>query len=229
MNKNEIDVFLESIKSLKSRDLVSYFCEECKKQSQCKKSNLETNIKRNSIGLFCSLKCKGLYYSKINSKQVNCINCSKYFKKNNAEIKKSSNHFCSKSCAATYNNKHKKYGIRRSKLEIYIEKQIRLDYPDLELLCNDKSVIESELDFYFPNLKLAIELNGIFHYEPIYGLEKLSQIQKNDCQKFKLCHENNIELCIIDSSNCKYLTQQQKDKFYNIFASIINQKIKLEE
>ena len=44
----------------------------------------------------------------------------------------------------------------------------------------DKSVINSELDFYFPNLKLAIEINGPLHYKPIYGKDKLIQIQNNN-------------------------------------------------
>jgi len=37
--------------------------------------------------------------------QVNCLNCNTEFKKLPSEIKKSPNHFCSRSCSATYNNK----------------------------------------------------------------------------------------------------------------------------
>ena len=43
----------------------------------------------------------------------------------------------------------------------------------------DEAVLEainSELDVYVPSLNLAFELNGIFHYEPIYGEKKLNQI-----------------------------------------------------
>ena len=65
-------------------------------------------------------------------------------------------------------------------MEVYLEEQIRKNYSSLELLCNDKTTINSELDFYFPGLKLAIELNGILHFEPIYGDKKLDQIQNND-------------------------------------------------
>ena len=93
------------------------------------------------------------------------------------------------------------------------------------MLCNQKDVINSELDFYFPELKLAVELNGIFHYEPIYGEEKLSQIQNNDTRKFQACLERGIELCIVDSSKCKYLKQSAKDEFYNIFKSLLDLKL----
>ena len=169
---------------------------------------------------FCSVEC----YNKFQTKKqaVVCKNCFRSFLKMLSQIEKYENHFCSKSCSATYNNKNKTHGNRRSKLEIYLENEIKIQYPNLKILCNDKTAINSELDFYFPDLNLAIELNGIFHYEPIYGLEKLSQIQNNDQQKYKLCHEKNIKLCILDSSKCKYLTQERKNEFYQIIKYIID-------
>jgi hypothetical protein len=120
---------------------------------------------------------------------------------------------------------HKTKGNRRSKLEIYLEEQIHLQYPQYELICNGKSAINSELDFYFPTLKLAIELNGIFHYEPIYGPDKLLSVQNNDQRKFLLCHQNNIALAVIDSGSSKYITKKSKDYFWTIAQSIINQHI----
>lgn len=36
---------------------------------------------------------------------VTCKNCKVEFNKNNSQVKKSLNHFCSRSCAAKYNNK----------------------------------------------------------------------------------------------------------------------------
>jgi len=36
--------------------------------------------------------------------KVVCLKCSKEFKKANSDIKRSPNHFCSKSCAGSYNN-----------------------------------------------------------------------------------------------------------------------------
>jgi len=82
-------------------------------------------------------------------------------------------------------------------------------------------VIKSELDFYFPELKFAIELNGIFHYEPIYGQDKLEKIQSNDGRKLIACYENGVELAIVDSSSCKYLNQNAKDKYYTIVKSLV--------
>ena len=90
---------------------------------------------------------------------------------------KTKNNFCSKSCAAIFNNKNKEYGIRRSKIEVLIEDMIKSDFPNISFSCNNKSIIESELDFYFPELKIAIQINGPTHYKPIYGQEKFVQIK----------------------------------------------------
>ena len=150
---------------------------------------------------YCSIKCYRKYQASKRVPQISCTNCNKFFAKQNSQIKKSKfgNHFCSQSCAATYNNKHKTHGTRRSKLEVYIESKIKLEFPNLEFKANDKSVINSELDFYFPNLKLAIEINGPLHYKPIYGKDKLIQIQNNDSLKRVACNDANIKLVIVDN------------------------------
>jgi hypothetical protein len=71
---------------------------------------------------------------------------------------------------------------------------------------------------------LAFELNGIFHYEPIYGESKWSQIQNNDNRKFQACIENKIELCIIDVSSHVYYKKQSAMKFLSIITNIIDNK-----
>jgi hypothetical protein len=101
-------------------------------------------------------------------------------------------------------------------MEIFLFEELRKNYPNLLIEANSKTAVGSELDLYFPELKWAIELNGIFHYEPIYGIEKLNQIQRNDVQKFAACRKAGIELCIIDISQCKYLTGEAKSKYYSI-------------
>ncbi len=141
------------------------------------------------------------------------------------ENSKSGHVFCNRTCAVTYNNTHKTTGIRRSKLEMWLEAQLRVLYPDLTLLACDKTTINSELDLYFPDLKLAFELNGILHYEPIYGPEKLAQIQNNDHRKFAACIENSISLCIIDSSHMKHFKESKAASFLALMTNIIDQKL----
>ena len=63
---------------------------------------------------------------------------------------------------------------------MWLEEQLTSLYPKLDIHFNRKDTIGSELDIYIPSLNLAVELNGIFHYEPIFGKDKLSKIKTND-------------------------------------------------
>jgi hypothetical protein len=139
---------------------------------------------------------------------------------------KSANVFCNRSCAATYNNTHKTHGCSRSKLEFYLEEKLIEAYPMLEFHFNKVDAIFSELDIYIPTLKLAFELNGIYHYEPIYGTDKLNKIQNNDRRKFQACLEQGIELCIIDSSKLSYFKESNAKPYFEIVKTVIEQKIK---
>ena len=66
--------------------------------------------------------------------------------------------FCNNSCAAKYNNRNKTTGTRRSKIETYIGEQLSVLYPDLKIITNSVELTGFELDFYFPELKFALEL-----------------------------------------------------------------------
>lgn len=202
-------------------------CAGCKLEYQITKhsdSACRRKNKKNSKNRFCSLDCfHNWQRATLGKKQdLNCKYCSKQFTKSLSEIKKCTNHFCSSSCSATYNNKNKTTGTRRSKLEIWIEEQLTALYPNLDILFNNKEAINSELDIYIPSLNLAFELNGIFHYEPIFGSDKLAQIQNNDGRKFQACLEKGIELCIIDTSSLKNFKIQRVQKFLDIIINIIN-------
>jgi hypothetical protein len=178
-----------------------------------------TNLKQQLVN-YCSKEC---FYKTIRTKiQVNCLQCNNVVYKTPSALLKFPKSFCNHSCSAIYHNTHKITGTRRSKLEIFLETKLRETYPNLKLLCNDKSAINSELDFYFPDLHLAIELNGILHFEPIYGNYKLAQIQTNDDKKFFLCIQNQINLAIIDSSSCKYLNKTSKEKYWNIVKELLD-------
>lgn len=199
-----------------------FICSFCNNEFERSKSNSCSAIKR-GCKPYCSRKC--FIDARKTKKLVTCKNCNKDFYKLPNQIKKYANNFCSRSCSGTYTNKHKKYGTRRSKLEKYIESKLSFYYPNLYILYNNKETIKSELDIYIPSLKLAFELNGIFHYEPIYGPDKLESIQNNDNRKFQACLEQGIELCIIDTSSQKYFKESSCEKFLKIIREIIDKKI----
>lgn len=209
----------------KSGDKLPCECEICSKVFYKMKRDVLKALKGGSPGKYCSKKCMKIGMNV--RKNVICSNCNKEVIKKPSEIKqsKSGNHFCSKSCAAIYNNAHKTSGNRRSKLEIYLEKELKYLYPELKIEFNQTNAIDAELDIYIPSLKLAFELNGIFHYEPIYGLNKLNKVQNNDNRKFQACIERGIELCIIDTSQQKYFRVNTSEKYLNIIINIISLKI----
>lgn len=186
--------------------------------------NRVLNPKTKQTGMYCSKICQT--NKQLKQVNVNCKNCNKSILVKKSKIPKSNNNFCSQSCSTTYNNKHKSHGTRRSKLEIYIENQLTQIYPNLHIDYNKKDAIGSELDIYIPSLNIAFELNGIFHYEPIYGVNKLQQIQENDVSKSKACHDAKIDLCTIDTTNLKYFKPSNAQKYLDIITNIINQRTK---
>lgn len=215
---------IEQILSSKYSQMIPVKCDYCQQNFEKMQKYIKSNLKLGSYkNHFCSNACS--VKAKDKKKAVTCKQCSKIFLKKCCQLKKSPISFCSSSCAATYNNTHKTHGYRRSKMETYFEQVLPIKYPDLEFHFNRKNAINSELDIYIPKLKLAFELNGIFHYEPIYGADKLSQTQNNDRRKFQACLEQGIELCIIDTSSLSYFKPDKAQKYLDIIVNIINSKL----
>lgn len=214
ISKSELKLYKENIPCK---------CEHCNNIFGISKSDAYRVFKGTKNKRFCSNKCKNSHKTKLFTTEVQCKNCLLIFTKHNCALKQ--NNFCSQTCSATFNNKNKKFGIRRSKLEVFLEKKLLEKYPNLEIHFNKKDAINSELDIYIPSLKLAFELNGIYHYEPIHGSDKLSQIQNNDNRKFQACLEQGIELCIIDTSKISYFKETNAIPFFNIIQTIIDNKM----
>lgn len=196
-------------------------CKVCSTNFQIELRAFNRSKKRGYEGFYCSRECQVVGQTKY--PRVPCLQCTKEFQVTNGRKK-----FCSQSCSCTYHNTHKTTGTRISKLELWLQKKLTEQY-DFEIKFNTKSEINSELDIYIPSLKLAFELNGIFHYEPIFGKERLGKIQNNDNRKFQACIENNIELCIIDTSKQKYFKESTCAPFLEIIKKIIDKKISFKQ
>lgn len=192
--------------------MIEVECKNCGSRVKKTVGRYNESIK-NGWNFFCSIPCRYGYQEK--GAKYYCAKCHTAIRRTPAQIRQTKrNVFCSKSCAASYNNSHKRYGTRRSKLEMFIEEQLRRELPALSLRCNTNYPLGLELDFYFPELGLAIELNGLVHYAPVYGQEKLARIQKNDKRKARLCLKAGIELFVVDVSDRAYLTQKRKEKYW---------------
>lgn len=107
-------------------------------------------------------------------------------------------------CNPTYN----KYV---SNLEKEIRNYIREEF-NLELICNNKSIIKpKEIDIYIPEIRLAIEVNGIFWHTAEKGKGREYHQEKVD-----RCKEKNIELVFI-----------WEDEWYEHKQLIMNELTKL--
>lgn len=210
---------------MKSTTFQCSFCQQDYSVTWRKAKAIRYKVKSANKLHFCSYECRLNGLNQKATPIINCLLCGKESKRSNGDIKKTKNSFCSSSCAAIYNNAHKTHGTRRSKLEVWLEEQLPALFPSLDFCFNRKDFINSELDIHIPSLNLAFELNGIFHYEPIYGADKLCQIQNNDGRKFQACLEKGIELCIIDSSKLSYFKPANAQKYLDIIVEIINQKL----
>lgn len=96
----------ENFNNIKTLNNVTIICQCCSKEFTTNKKNILKSFKeREKVVSYCSAKCSNTARSKDSRKDVSCTNCNKTFSKTLSAIKKSSNHFCNKSCAASTNNK----------------------------------------------------------------------------------------------------------------------------
>ena len=180
--------------------------------------------------------CTELFERKYVNQLYCCVNCRQYkFKRicercNNSYLSdKSTSRFCSGSCRSIKLNLHQfahtKSGRSRSKIEIWLETQLLSKFQNLTFVFNDKQTINMELDIYLPELKLAFELNGVFHYLPIYGEGTLTKIQNRDQVRSLKCYDNGIELVTINLGNNAFTVKKSND-ILEIISNFIFKNIK---
>lgn len=205
----------EQFDNAKRTDLLPYKCIHCGKTFYKWKGAINDilNPNTNDIGDYCSQKCNNQHRHPPIYKM--CETCNMPVKVTEYRLKTSKHIFCNKVCAGKYSSTHRNHGYKKSKLEIWLQKQLTIKYPNLEILYNDNTTINHELDIYIPSLKIAFEINGIFHYKPIYGeISFQNQINIDNIKKEK-CLVQNIKLIIVDSSHQTYFQETTSYQFLN--------------
>lgn len=214
--------------SAKSKTLLPLTCLNCGCVFMKNKRYIVAAIRRNTklsqqnAGKFCSNDCN----NKFRTKQLierNCAFCGNIVLKHEHELKQSSSelYFCNRSCSCSHKNIYKKSGFRFSKMEKYLRNMLEIDFPNLNILYNDRKTLKLELDILIPSIHLAFELNGITHFLPIFGEEKFSRIKGNDYKKSSLCYEKGITLHQIDISHINHFNETDGLKIYQFIKDKI--------
>jgi very-short-patch-repair endonuclease len=124
-----------------------------------------------------------------------------------------------------YHNANKTFGSQRSKLEEWLELKLLELFPDMDFIFNGREAIKAELDIYIPTIKLAFELDGIFHYKPIFGIKKFTATQNKDHKKEELCIEKGIQLIRLNVSIMKKFTPENGIIFLDMIKNHIKEKL----
>ena len=222
----------EEFNAAKSRDKLPLRCLVCGETFYKCKNRIQAQLKGNTTAnKFCSLKCFGAS-NVVEKVKCKCLQCGKEIEKLPKEISTSGKVFCSKSCAAIYNNAHKTTGINRSKLEKFLEQELPKIFPDLEIRYNDRELCDGlELDLYIPSLKIAFELNGPIHFQPVFGKtreekeNRFTEVQKKDIMKQRICQEKEIGLYVIDVSRYVHTTDKNNLKYLHYVVECIKENM----
>ena len=97
----------EEFLNAKSRDKLSLKCNFCNNSFNRQKNRIQFSIKKYGIEyakLFCSNKCSCSYKTRMHTDDIECKNCNKVVNKRLSVIKKSKNHFCSRTCSSRRHN-----------------------------------------------------------------------------------------------------------------------------
>ena len=112
------------------------------------------------------------------------------------------NLLCGKGCPKCYRFSSKgERAIEKFLQEKRIDYQKEKTFEDLPYL---------RFDFYLPLFNVAIEFQGLQHYEPIPyfgGEQQFIKQQSNDCKKKQYCDENNIDFLEIKYSQLNDINQ----------------------
>ncbi len=154
------------------------------------------SVLKDRDNIFCSKGCHDEFQNcKIT---FNCEKCKKTVIVSPSHYNRARHHFCSRECRS-------KFTFKESFVEVQFEELVKK--LDIKYERNNRSVLgRLELDFYFPNINFAVEINGIIHYKPIYGEDHFKGQKDRDRRKRRKCKELGILLRTVKPGNCKYET-----------------------
>ena len=171
-------------------------CEACK-------SSVFVRLRKERKQRFCSVKCSIEFHKKFFTEQERVLSNRKSRKRYYLKHKNKWNEYANQA----YKKKKEQLGLKpnTSKEEANFYEKLLKNYSADEIIRNTRSIIRNpktcyplELDFYIPKERLAYEINGICHRQPIRGgIKKFLARKRNDKIKQNECKKLGIELKLI--------------------------------
>lgn len=163
-------------------------------------NNLFTSTGKDKLTLkYCSRACRDKGTQ--DRVTVTCANCGKKIERQRYELDVKDLFFCDNHCYHEYIKTHPiaPNGNSVSKLERLIRYSLQLLLPNEKVEYNNRTILDGlELDIYYPNIRVAIEINGLWHYVPIKKNQNLQLIQEHDMLKKNRSNEKNIKLYVVE-------------------------------
>ena len=107
--------------------------------------------------------------------------------------------------------------IGRSQAEEIVIALLRLNFPGIKIERNDKSVLgRQEIDVHLVDYKIAIEIDGITHSQPIFGAIRFAESQERDKRKEARLRDLDFLLYRID------IGQVEKENLYSFLKNYLS-------
>lgn len=230
-------ITVDELREKSSRDLIPIECEICNDVFYKPKNVVLRGLKGTRSVSACGNECRKKLISKrryLGDITLTCVFCKKNFQRSikvykKWQLKNNKVSCCSRKCASKWQYENGLSKNMRSSLEKWVEEKIKERFPELKVVYNDRNTIDGELDIFIPIFNLAFELNGICHYKPIYGRDKLEKKVVKDFEKSIDCFSKQIELHVLDCREYDKLNENRDMKYIDYIFDVIKRKIEESE
>jgi hypothetical protein len=224
---------------------ITFKCSLCNKGVTRLKSGEKFLEKYNKYGdRFCSISCRTKFWKNIRNPVekvlgLTCSLCNSDLparSKNHVGKNKNNLFFCNKNCYMEYVSIFKpkwlggaRKATRRSKIELEVEEFLKSNLKEISIEFNNRTKLNGlEIDIFLPDFSFGIELDGIFHFQPILGEEIFSKTQERHIRKVNLCDLLGLEIIYLDITKVTR-KKDERIKLCEEVLSIIKDRLAREE
>lgn len=108
--------------------------------------------------------------------------------------------------------------------ETHLCRLLKKTYPQLTIKEQDRDLLNPyELDITIPELEIAVEWNGIFHYKPIGGKKRLRKTKAKDRMKIQRLEEMDWFFYVVKHE--KRYDPDVVEAHFEVLCEVIDQRL----